>query len=379
MILGIMELLEAVEGRTRFFIHGQDEDSAFPPGTVPVFYNRRMELNRDATVLLLQVVHPDNYIDTMGATGIRGLRIAQECGVTVTINDRDARAFELIRKNVAHSGLENVTVTKSDVNVLLSGQRFDAVDLDPFGSPAPFIDSAIRSARRFLMVTATDTAPLCGAHKKAGMRRYFSQPLNNEYHSETGLRTLLGFVVREALKYDIGLVPQFCFAHEHFVRLHLQIRRGASAAERTLSSIGYLLQCPKCPSRLEQHGMLPQPTVCEYCGARLIPVGPLWLGGIQSDMLLDEMAELMPLLPLGTSRELATLLTLCRNELPTAGFYDYHQLARLERRSPPPMEELLGRIHAMGFPATRCHYLGTGVKTTAPLPLLLEAVKGDCR
>jgi tRNA (guanine26-N2/guanine27-N2)-dimethyltransferase len=378
MILRIMELIEAVEGRTRFFIPGQDKDSAFPPGTAPVFYNRRMEINRDATVLLLQVVHPEDYIDTMGATGIRGLRIAQECGIPVTINDRDARAVDLIRRNILHSGLENVTVTKSDVNVLLSGQRFDAVDLDPFGTPAPFIDSAIRSTRRFLMVTATDTAPLCGAHKKAGMRRYFAQPLNNEYHSETGLRTLLGFVVREALKYDMGLVPQFCFAHEHFVRLHLQVRRGASAAERTLSSIGYIMQCPKCPSRSEQQGMLPQPAMCEYCRVPLIPVGPLWLGGIQSDTLLDSMAEMVPLFPLGTSRELVTLLTLCRNELPTAGFYDYHQLAKRERRSPPPMEELLGRIHAMGFPATRCHYLGTGVKTTAPLHLLLEAVKGDC-
>lgn len=373
-----MELIEAVEGRTHFFIPGQDEDSAFPPGTAPVFYNRRMEFNRDATVLLLQVVHPEDYIDTMGATGARGLRVAQECGISVTINDRDAEAVDLIRKNIVHSGLQNVTVTKSDVNVLLSGQRFDAVDLDPFGTPAPFIDSAIRSARRFLLVTATDTAPLCGAHKKAGMRRYFSQPLNNEYHRETGLRTLLGFVVREALKYDIGLIPQFCFAHEHFVRLHLQVRRGAPAAERTLSSIGYILQCPKCPSRSEQYGMLPQPAACEYCDTPFIPIGPLWLGAVQSDTVLDAMAEKLPDLQLGTSRELETLLTLCRNELPIAGFYDYHQLAKRERRSPPPMEELLGRIRALGFSATRCHYLGTGVKTTAPLPLLLNAVNGNC-
>jgi len=373
-----MELIEAVEGSTRFLIPSQDEKSAFPPGTAPVFYNRRMELNRDATVLLLHVLNPEEYVDTMGATGVRGLRIAQECGINVTINDRDIQAVDLIRKNIEYSGTSNITVTKNDVNVLLSGQRFDAVDLDPFGTPAPFIDSAIRSARRFLMVTATDTAPLCGAHKKAGVRRYFSQPLNNEYHRETGLRTLLAFVVREALKYDIGLIPQFCFAHEHFIRLHLQIKRGASAAERTLSSIGYILQCPKCPSRSEQHGLLPHEDICEYCGLPLIQIGPLWLGGIQSEVLLDAMIEKIAEIPLGTSRELVALLKLCRDELPTAGFYDYHQLAKRERRSPPPIEELLGRILALGYPATRCHYLGTGIKTTIPLPLLLQAVKGDC-
>jgi tRNA (guanine26-N2/guanine27-N2)-dimethyltransferase len=369
-----MDLIETVEGRTRFFVPVQDEESDFPPASGAVFYNRRMEINRDATVLLLKILSPGDYVDVMGASGARGLRVAHECSIPVTINDRDEDAIRLIEKNVAHSGLETVTVRRCDANVLLSGCRFDAVDLDPFGSPAPFLDSAIRSTKRYLMLTATDTAPLCGAHKKAGIRRYYSSPSNTEYHSEVGLRTLLAFAVRETVKYDIGIEPLFCFSREHFLRLHLRFIRGAAAADRTLRSIGFIHQCPGCPTRYEQQGMFPEHLTCGYCDSPLVPVGPLWLGRIQKDEVLETMKDLLPEAGLGSSRELSILLDTLREELPTSTFFDYHQLAKTRRLSPPPMQEYLGRLKEKGYDASRCHYLGTGIKTTAPLDILFESL-----
>lgn len=372
-----MELKEAVEGRTHIFVPEQDEKSAFPPGTAPVFYNQRMEINRDGTVLLISVIRPSDYIDAMGATGIRGLRIANECGIPVTINDRNPHAFEIILKNARSLGLDNIRVTGEDANVLLSGNRFDAVDIDPFGTPAPFVDSAVRASKRFLFITATDTAPLCGAHKKAGIRRYFLHPLNTEYHAEVGLRTLLGFTARETVKYDMGLVPLFCFSHEHFVRLHLKMVRGARAADRTVASMGYIMQCPGCPYRRDVGGLIPEEYHCEYCGSTLIPVGPLWIGGLQSPEILDSMLGNLSLFTFTHPDELAGIITLCRDELQVPGFYDYHQLAKREHCSPIPLETLLTSLHEEGYPATRCHYLGTGIKTTAPLPLILSIIRGD--
>jgi tRNA (guanine26-N2/guanine27-N2)-dimethyltransferase len=372
-----MELKEAVEGSTQILIPEQDEDSAFPPGTAPVFYNKRMAINRDATVLLLTVVRPSDYIDAMGATGIRGLRVANECGIETTINDRNPRAVAMIRNNVQTLGLGNVRVTCEDANVFLSGNRFDAVDLDPFGTPAPFIDSAVRATKRFLFVTATDTAPLCGAHKKAGIRRYFSNPLNTEYHAEVGLRNLLGFVARETVKYDIGIVPLFCFSHEHFVRLHLRLARGARAADKTIGEIGYIMQCPDCAYRTDVRGLVPPGQRCEYCGAPLITAGPLWTGGLQSPEILGAMLASLPSMPLAATGELGKIIALCREELPVPWCYDYHQLAKQEHCSPIPIERLLSSLHEGGYPATRCHYLGTGIKTTAPLPLILSIIRGD--
>jgi tRNA (guanine26-N2/guanine27-N2)-dimethyltransferase len=369
-----MELTDATEGKTSFYVPVQDTSGTFPPGTAPVFFNRRMELNRDATVLICSVLRPSGYLDAMGASGARGLRIAGECGIDVTINDRDPEALALIRRNVARSGL-SIGILGRDTNALLSEQAFDAVDLDPFGTPAPFIDAGIRGTRRFLFVTATDTAPLCGAHLKAGIRRYGAVPMNTDYHSEVGLRILLGFVVRETVKYDRGVEPLFCFAREHFVRLHLRLVRGAAAADRTLSRTGYLLQCKKCQYRSENAGpVLQERGSCPCCGNDLQPIGPLWLGAIQDNDTLDRMLAATGGLDLGTTRELTSVITLCRGELPTSSFYDYHRIAKSLRVSPPDIMTVLERIRAEGYAASRTHFSGYGIKTGAPVPVILQAI-----
>ena len=360
-----MDLIAVEEGKTRFFVPFQDSAHAFPPGTAPVFYNRRMELNRDGTVLFVTVMQPSDYLDAMGATGVRGLRIASECGIDVTINDRDPCACELIRKNVALSD-HGIRVTCRNVHGLLAERRYDAVDLDPYGSPAPFIDSAIRGTGRFLMITATDTAPLCGAHRRAGIRRYFAQPANNEYHAETGLRILLAFVARETVKYDRGIEPVFCYTRAHYIRASFRLTNGASAADRTVGGIGYVFQCCRCPERTEQPGLIPEFRECSVCEAKMLPVGPLWLGAVQDRTVITAMKETLPRLELNTTKHLGLLLEMLAGELPTSTHYDYHTLAKLAKVSPLPIDELIRSLRERGYLASRAHYSGTALKTDAP-------------
>jgi tRNA (guanine26-N2/guanine27-N2)-dimethyltransferase len=368
-----MELTEVVEGSTSVLVPVQDASAQFPPGSVPIFFNPRMELNRDATVLLLSLLKPSEYLDAMGATGIRGLRVAGECDIPVTICDRDPTAIGLITQNKNHNGLP-VTILERDVNALLSEQSFDTVDLDPFGTPAMFIDAAVRGCRRFLFVTATDTAPLCGAHLKAGIRRYGAIPMNTEYHSEVGLRILLGFVVRETVKYDRGIEPLICYAREHFTRLHLRLLRGAQAADDTLKRMGFIHQCRKCPYREEQPGLQAQDHTCPHCAVPLQPIGPLWLGSIRNDETVVRMQEALDGREFGTKKDLTRLLDTCRSELPTSSFYDYHHIAKLLGCSPPGIEIVLERIRAAGYPATRTHFSGYGIRTMAPLEIIRHAV-----
>lgn len=368
-----MELTGIREGSTVLSVPVQDMDENFPPGTAPVFFNRRMELNRDATVLLCSVLRPSSYLDAMGATGIRGLRIAGECGIPVTINDHNPDAVDLIHGNVNRSGFP-VEVLHRDACALLSERAFDAVDIDPFGTPATFIDAGIRGSKRFIFVTATDTAPLCGAHKRAGMRRYFALPANTDYHSEVALRILLGFVVRETIKYDRGIEPIFCFAREHFVRLHLRLIRGVSAADRTLKRIGFVLQCPACQFREELGGLVPKTAGCPLCGNSLQPIGPLYRGDIQDHTLVTSMLDQIDHLELGTRKELSSVLTLCNEELPTSTFYDYHRIAKALKVSPPDITTVLGRLRAGGYAATRTHFSGYGIKTEAPITDIMDSV-----
>jgi tRNA (guanine26-N2/guanine27-N2)-dimethyltransferase len=200
--------------------------------------------------------------------------------------------------------------------------------------------------------------------------------MNTEYHAEVGLRILLGFVVRELVKYDRGLVPLCCFAREHFVRLHLGLAEGAAAGDSALARVGYVHQCRRCPGRAEQPGLLPEPTACPSCGSETSPIGPLWLGAISDPATLAAMREAVPDAMLAQGTALDRLLALLEVELPTSTFYDYHVLAKRQGVSPPAIETVLERLRDEEYRASRAHYAGTAVKTDAPLASVLAAITG---
>lgn len=368
-----MELVTIQEGSTSIQVPVQDQNYSFPPSSAAVFYNPRMALNRDIAVLMALHLKPGSYLDAMGATGIRGFRVAQEAGIPVIINDRDQIAAGLIRDNAEKFSLP-VEVTVRDANALMSERRFDLVDLDPFGTPAPFVDAASKSSRKFLCITATDTAPLCGAHLKAGIRRYGAQPMNTEYHSEVGLRILLGFVAREVVKYDMGIEPLFCFAHEHFVRLQLKLSHSAASADRTLEKIGFIHQCTSCPYRSYENGLLPSSLVCPECGTRLHPIGPVWVDCVQNREVLVSLENLIPETGLSLPKQAERLLSLCRDEEDMPFSYDYHRLAKRNRVSPSSMEKVLDDLKRKGYTASRVHYSGYCLKTDAPVSEIEESI-----
>jgi len=370
-----MDLRLITEGGTELYVPVTDPDAPFPPSDAPVFYNPEMVMNRDASLLLLSVIRPESYLDTMGATGIRGIRAAKECNIPhVTVNDHNPVAVDLIGKNAGHAGVD-IEVIHSDVNALMSRRRFDAVDLDPFGTPAPFVDAAAKSAKRFLMVSATDTAPLCGAHLKAGIRRYNARPMNTEYHGEVALRILAGFVARSFIRYDRGVEPIFCYTRSHYVRACFRLSYGTRSAERALSGIGYIMQCRKCFYREEVRSFFPPEGKCPCCGAGLMPVGQLWLGPVNEMEILSEMKEKLSDSISGTGRAVSRLLDLLEDELDTSSHYDYHKIAQRVGGSPGRIENLILNLRDMGYRASRVHYSGTGIKTDAPVDLLCEAVR----
>ena len=370
-----MEYRLVTEGSTTFEAPVQDENTAFPPGTAPVFYNTRMEFNRDMTVLLLSCITPENYLDAMAATGVRGLRVAHETGTPAVINDRDPAAVAIIEENAKAIG-GDIRVTCDDANRLMCTERFDAIDLDPFGTPAPFLDAASRAAKRYLFVTATDTAPLCGAHLKAGMRRYFATPRNTEYHAEIGLRMMMGAMAKELVKYDRGMEPVLSFAKDHYFRSHVRVLGRATAAKTTMDQIGFVMQCPKCLYRAEQKGsLLPQSHTCPYCGAETEATGPLWMGLLQDRGTITTLLEKLPAMRFGTAKQMDKLLRQLLAEPETCTFYDYHVISRNLHVSPPAMDEMITGLNNLGYATVRTHFAVTGIKTTAPLHVIEKWIR----
>src|SRR3990172_44266 len=140
----------------------------------PVFYNPDMRLNRDLSILLLKSVSPkpQSAVDLLAASGVRGLRIKKEAKIPrVYINDASPTAFRFIKMNAA---LNKLKVTPSNLRAheflatryKMPDAKFGYVDIDPFGTPVPFLDAGVKSMVEnrggIIAVTATDTSALCG-------------------------------------------------------------------------------------------------------------------------------------------------------------------------------------------------------------------------
>ncbi|MDR0767829.1 MAG: tRNA (guanine(10)-N(2))-dimethyltransferase [Methanosarcinales archaeon] len=376
------------EGQTEVYAP-EDNDPDVPLASASVFYNPAMEMNRDINVAVTSIYARKlaerkgfdksqiTYADAFSASGIRGLRVAKEAGISAVLNDWKEEAAALIQKNIEHNGLsESAAATCMGADKLLRGRNFAIVDIDPFGTPAPFLDSAVASASFFLGVTATDTAPLCGAHLKSGMRKYAAVPLNNEFHSEMGLRILISSIARAASKFDKGIRPLFSHATRHYVRVYAEILNGAGHADKTLKELGFIAWCPQCRNSETKNGLAVfMNEECPVCSGKRKMSGPLWLGAFKDVDFCNEVISELEALPLNKKGEAVKLLTVCRDEADIPFFYDQHLLCEMLKISAPPMEPFLEGLRKAGYIATRTHFSGTSFKTNASVEACLEILK----
>jgi tRNA (guanine26-N2/guanine27-N2)-dimethyltransferase len=347
-----------------------------------VFFNPTQELNRDVTVATLRAYRDReprvaSYLDAMAASGIRGVRAADE-GYEVTCADVDADAVELAAANLDANGLDGEAVHR-DVNALLYDEGpFDVVDLDPYGTPIPFADAAFANGRNLVCVTATDTAPLCGAHLQSGIRKYGAVPRNTDYHPEMGLRTLISALVRTAARYDKAARPILSHVSRHYARTYLELESGARAADDCLDALGHVDGCEDCLWRAATSGHIADPVdACPECGSdRVLTAGPIWLGPVADDdfarAVRREVTDDM-----GEAKRARKLLGTVARELDTPTHYDQHRLYKEWGEPAIGMDEFVERLRGAGHEASRAHYRGTAVKSTASVPQMREAALGD--
>lgn len=341
-----------------------------------VFYNPKMEVNRDLSVAVLKVARPAlrGYVDATAATGVLGLRMAKEAGRRgLVLNDVSPRASRALRRNARRNRVACEVVNKN-ANVLLHGRRFDGVDLDPFGSPAPFLDGAARSVLRFLAVTATDRAVLCGSHA-AGPRNYGAATFRTEDHPEIGLRVLAGAVLRHLALHDKGGTLLFSVSHAHFYRLWFKVKEAAAAGDRALEGLGFLSRC-SCGFRGVHPGLAPAlPERCPECGKRAGRAGPLYLGPLADRGLAPRLAKFLKKQkwPNGTAE--ARLAARSAEELEVVGYFEFHPLCREAGVEAPPLDGFLEALKGRGYQATRTVFSGTGIKTDADVSALTEVLR----
>ncbi|MEM2021038.1 MAG: tRNA (guanine(10)-N(2))-dimethyltransferase [Zestosphaera sp.] len=382
------------EGKAEIKVPNPDKylrpDKVFEPAWAPVFYNPAQVLNRDVSVLVLKTLlksrsfeKPVRAIDPFSGTGVRAIRYGLEVPEIDEIyaNDIDSNAYNLILENVRMNGLQGkVRVFRGDANAILYllrslGTSFVFVDIDPYGSPAPYIDAGLWSVRNggVLAVTATDVAPLSGSKHVAGSRRYDVRLSPSDVGLDVGLRTLLGFMARRAAVRDRVISPLLAFYSGHYYRVFVEVSRGASKATEMLSrGIRHLRICTRC-GFLEFFLELADTDKCPMCGSAFKILGPLWGGGLSDAQFLRSLrVNLQGLEYLQSSKRLAKLLEAIEGELTDLPMYNLITLARFLKVNIPPIMRFIECLREAGFKACKTHLSPQCVRTNATYDTLVR-------
>ncbi|NYZ79495.1 tRNA (guanine(10)-N(2))-dimethyltransferase [Candidatus Micrarchaeota archaeon] len=341
-----------------------------------VFFNPQMELCRDISSIAVgaycrELGRKMHLVDGLCATGARGIRYGKEndCIGKVEFVDMDENACKLAGRNAKLNKLKSYKVHCCHINDFLFHNRvFDWVEIDPFGTPLPYLQSALASFRKegMLSVTATDTAVLCGAHPRACLKNYGATPIDNEYCHEIGVRILAGAVVRQASTLNLGVEFYLSLSVQHFFKLFVKLRAGADGAVAGMKKLGYISHCPICLHREWRFNPPLLKEKCPKCGGKLMHAGPLFLGELWNARFLGCMREINRQRDYGNKLKIDEILSLMEEEAgmpPT--YFDLHKVAEKVRKSPPNFESFIEKLRQKGFKVSRTHFKRNSVRSNA--------------
>ena len=315
---------------------------------LPVFYNPVMKLNRDISVLLLEAVDNENMQIglPLSASGIRGIRFLKELGKKkikiVKFNDIDKKSIKILKDNLKLNKIKNkVEVYNEDANMfMLQHPGFDYIDIDPYGSPNVFLDSAVKRLSRhgILAVTATDTGCLAGTFVNACIRKYWAKPLKDERMHETGLRILIRKVQLIGADHDKALTPIYSYYKDHYFRIFFRCEKGKQ----------------KVDLLLKQHGMFNK-------------AGPLWLGSLFDSKISSKIAK--------QSDEKFLKIIEKEAKIPVIGFYSIPKTCKKHKLKMIKQEEIVKRIKKKGYKVAETHFADNSLRSDIDEKKLVQVLK----
>jgi len=353
-----------------------------------VFYNIHAKLSRDVAVAIISAygsIAGNRRLlvcEPLAATGVRIIRIFREAGVVEKgcANDFSKTAYNNMKINIAINGLEGaIVLSNEDANMHLLKHAWsakpDVIDIDPFGSPAPYIDSAIQAIKNggLLAVTGTDLAPLCAVHGKSALRRYHAKPIKVSYCKEVGIRILVGFIAKVAATHDSGITPVLSYSTRHYIRAYVVIHKRVGWANQSIENIGFIEHCPRCLRRWVVRGLTPVFKGVCVCGSATIQAGPIWIGSIMDRTYVEKALEIAERLGLKDAQRILSILL--EESFNVVGYYQLDKLASRYGYSSPSIKSVVGLLRKWGYRTSRTHLDFKGVRTNAPYEKVLEAIR----
>ncbi len=384
------------EGGTSLFVPAFRE-----PQRVPFFFNPKGAFVRDVSIICYKS-YADlfqkprfTFADALAGVGARGVRVASEVGSCskVFLNDTNSSALALARDSAELNKQESKCIfSKMEACSFLvsrsgnNNERFDVVDIDPFGTPSQFVDCAIRAVKHegLLSLTATDSGVLCGVYPKVCKRKYMGLPLRTDYCHEIGLRLMFGLLASTAMRLEAGILPLFSHHDVHYLRTYAQIKVGNRYARESETNMGYVVHCFRCGFRsvLSESELFSdaekcskkfsdalshiEKSDCPNCfGSREGKIkigGPCWIGNIQCVDFVKKCAD--------TSK----LSIFSEDELDLPLYYDLTTISKGLGSRTPKITDVMNDLVSSGFRVSRTRLNPTALRTDAPLQHLQSVV-----
>jgi len=345
---------EITEGKAKLVV---DETSFSDlPEHASVFYNPFMVFDRDISVEIVKKYfeNKENVVgfDLLSATGVRGIRYLLESNVSfMYFNDISKEATEIIKENLKLNGLENkAKVFNDDANKVLNDEKFDFIDIDPFGAPSYFFENSVKKIKRngLLMITATDRGAICGKFTKAGLRKYGVFLGKTSFPNDIALRAMVASANIHAFKFDKCVEPILCYSKRHFYRCYLVVREGSRYIKEAMKNLGFVKYNEKTDER----------DVYNYPNG----FGPIWIGKLYNKNFLENINN-------------DFIKNKILKEEDFLFYYDISYICKIYKLQMKKKKYLIEKLKDLGYKASETHLCNTGIKTNADLEIILDILR----
>ncbi|RMZ86614.1 hypothetical protein DV736_g6160, partial [Chaetothyriales sp. CBS 134916] len=266
---------------------------------------------------------PFTILDALSASGIRAMRYAREIPFATTIiaNDFSQDAVQSIELNIKHNDVAQVVYSNTgDARAYMYSKvgnerppspgyvhRFDVIDLDPYGTAAPFIDASLNAIidGGLLCVTCTDAGVFASnAYPEKTFALYGGIPMKGAHSHEAGLRLILNSIATTVAKYGIAIEPLLSLSIDFYARIFIRVHKSPSAVKLLAGTTMIVYSCDTgCGSWVTQplarnqekvdraggiffkHSFaqaINSPQLCEHCNRKMHLGGPMWAGPLHN-------------------------------------------------------------------------------------------------
>jgi tRNA (guanine26-N2/guanine27-N2)-dimethyltransferase len=339
------------------------------------FYRQESQIARDLGVLAAAIYQQETgelrVLDGMTGSGVRALRYWLESGATwIWANEGNPEIQPTLEENLRELLRQKFgKITYQDLNRLLFDcytrrDYYDLVDIDGFGSPAPFLHSLLMATKMggLMYLTSSDGRSATGHNPESSLKTYGAYARSHPSAHEQGLRLILGAVQLEAARLGWGIEPIFALFFGETYRVMMRLRETLQLNSRNYGFLGY---CHHCGEYQAVSWQKLGRASCLQDGESLTLTGPMWLGRLHDVSSLKLMIELAKVWKWTKQGEL--LENMCEEADFPPYFYTLKEIGRRGKLDVPKKRALIGALQNQGYRTTKTHINPQAIKTTASL------------